>query len=47
MTQKEIKDKLLEMNNQYVIYRGAAFIAKDLFPILQEQEEILDICDDS
>lgn len=45
MTQKEIKDKLLEMNNQYVIYRGAAFIAKDLFPILQEQEEILDICD--
>lgn len=44
MTREELKKKLIEMGNGYVITWGASAISKDLLALLQEGEEILEIC---
>lgn len=44
MTRDELKKKLIEMGNSYVVTWGASAISKDLKAILQEGEEVLEIC---
>lgn len=44
MTREELKKKLVEMGNSYVVTWGASAISKDLIALLQEGEEVLEIC---
>lgn len=44
MTREELKKKLLEMGNGYVTTWGTSAISKDLIGLLEEREDVVEIC---